>query len=93
VAARENTRGQPKHVIAKNRAFAVEAKQSSSKHCAKSPSGYQQQPVLRANTTSHRFQYIDFKGPPVATRENCFQLFHGGLKRVNELGERYRVFD
>jgi hypothetical protein len=93
VAARESARAQPERVIVTNRAFAVEAKQPSSKHDAQSPSGNQQQPVLRANTTSHRVQCIGFKGAPVATRENGLQLLHGGLKRVQERGARYQVAD
>ena len=93
VAARESARAQPERVIVTNRAFAVEAKQPSSKHGAQSPSGNQQQPVLRANTTSHRVQCIGFKGAPVATRENGLQLLHGGLKRVQERGARYQVAD
>jgi hypothetical protein len=59
------------------------------------PSDNQQQPVLRANsyTTSHRIQYIGFKGAPVATRENGLQLLDGGLKRVQERGARDEVVD
>jgi hypothetical protein len=93
VAARESARAQPERVIVTNRAFAAEAKQPSSKHGAQSPSGNQQQPVLRANTTSHRVQCIGFKGTPVATRENGLQLLHGGLKRVQERGANNKVED
>jgi hypothetical protein len=95
VAARESARAQPERVIVTGRAFAVEAKQPASKHGAQSPSGNQQQPVLRANSypTSHRVQCIGFKGAPVATRENGLQLLHGGLKRVQERGARYQVED
>jgi hypothetical protein len=60
VAARESARAQPERVT--DRAFAVEAKQPSSKHDAQSPSANQQQPVLRANTTSHRVPCFGFKG-------------------------------
>jgi hypothetical protein len=91
VAARESARAQPERVT--DRAFAVEAKQPSSKHGAQSPSGNQQQPVLKANTTSHRVQCIGFKGAPVASRENGLQLLQGGLKRVQERGARYQVAD
>jgi adenylyl- and sulfurtransferase ThiI len=76
-----------------NAAFAVEAQQPSSKHPAQSPSANQQQPVLRANATSHRVQCMGWKGAPVATRENRLQLLHGGLKRVQERGARYQVSD
>ena len=41
--------------------------------------------------TPHRVQCIDFKGAPIATRENGLQLLHGGLKRVQESGARYQV--
>jgi hypothetical protein len=91
VAARESARAQPERVT--NRAFAVEAKQPSSKHRAQSPSHNQQQPVLRANATSHRVQSFGCKGARVATRENRLQLLHGGLKRVQEHGARYKVAD
>ena len=91
VAARESARAQPERVT--DRAFAVEAKQPSSKHDAQSPSGNQQQPVLRANATSHRVPCFGFKGAPVATREYGLQLLHGGLKRVQERGARYQVAD
>ena len=95
MAARESARAQPERVIVTGRAFAVETKQPASKHGAQSPSGNQQQPVLRANsyTTSHRVQSIGFKGAPVASRENGLQLLHGGLKRVQERGVRYQVAD
>ena len=95
VAARERARAQPERVIVTDRAFAVEAKQPLGKHRAQSPSGNQQQPVLRANsyTTSHRVQCIGCKGAPVATRENGLQLLHGGLKRVQERGVSYQVAD
>ncbi len=43
--------------------------------------------------TSQRIQCIGFKGPRVATRENRLQLLHGGLKRVQERGARYKVAD
>jgi hypothetical protein len=91
VAARESARAQPERVT--NRAFAVEAKQPSSKHPAQSPSADQQQPVVRANATSHRVQCMGCKGAPVATRENRLQLLHGGLKRVQERGARYKAAD
>jgi hypothetical protein len=93
VAARESAGAQPERVT--NRAFAVEAKQPSSKHPAQSPSANQQQPVLRANATSHRVQRIGCKGAVarVATRENRLQLLHGGLKRAQEGGVRYKVID
>jgi hypothetical protein len=74
-----------------NRAFAVEANQPSSKHRAKLPSANQKQPVLRANATSHRVQCFGIKATVVATRENRPELLHGGLKRVQEHGARYRV--
>jgi len=93
VAARESARAQPERVIVTKHTFAVKAKQPSSKHGEKSPSGNQQQPVLRANMTSHRFQCIGCKGAPVTTRENGLQLLHGGLKRVQERGARYQVAD
>jgi hypothetical protein len=33
------------------------------------------------------------KGESVATRENRLQLLHGGLKRVQERGTRYKAAD
>jgi hypothetical protein len=91
VAARESARAQPERVT--NRAFAVEAKQPSSKHPAQSPSANQQQPFLRANAASHCVQCIGCNGARVATRENRLQLLRGGLKRVQERGARYKVAD
>jgi hypothetical protein len=79
--------------MARNRAFAVETKQPSSKQGAQSPSGYQQQPVLRANATSHRVQWIGCKEAPILTRENGLQLLQGGLKPVQERGARYQIVD
>ena len=70
-----------------NRECAVEAKQPSSKRRAQSSSD-QQQPVLRANTASQLIQCTYFKGAPVANRETCLQLLHGGLKRVQKRGAR-----
>ena len=93
VAAREGTHAQPHCIIVTNRAFAIETKQPSSKHCAQSPSGNQQQPVLRANTTSHRVRWISFKGAPVTTLENRHHTHGGDLKPVQERGARYEAAD
>jgi hypothetical protein len=79
-----------------DRAFAVETKQPFSKLQTQSPSSNQQQPVLRAKTTSHSIQRIDFKGTPGPTtnpgnRENGLQLLQGGLEPVQERGTHQEV--
>jgi hypothetical protein len=91
VAARESTRAQPECVT--DHTFAVEAKQPSNKRCAQSPPGNQQQPVLRANTTSHRVRCIGLRKPPVTTRKNSLQLLHGGLEPVQEHGALDKLVD
>ena len=65
VAARENAC--PQSVVIADRALAVEAKQFSSKDHAQSPSDYQQQPALRAYTTSHRVECAELKGNAMTT--------------------------
>ncbi len=95
MAPRENARPQPERIT--YRAFAVETKQTFSKLQTQSPSTNQQQPVLRAKTTSHSIRRIDFKGTPGPTtnpgnRENGLQLLQGGLEPVQERGTRHEVF-
>jgi hypothetical protein len=80
-------------VVITDRAFAFQAKQLSSKHRAQSPSGNQQQPVIRANATSHRVPCAELKGNAITTAEIGLQLLQGGLKPVQERGVRYKTFD
>jgi hypothetical protein len=93
VAAREDTRAQTCRITFINRAFVVETKQLSSKQRTQSPSVKQQQPVLRANATSHRVRYIGCKGEPVATRKTRMHVIHCGLKPIQERGEHYKASD
>ena len=63
------------------------------KQRAQPPLGSQQQPVDMSEPNRHRAQRIPFKTKPKTTWENSAQLIQAGLKREQERGLRYQVFN